>query len=292
MKNITIFLMTKKGYSVLKAIEPSFRNLISVVVIGRDAALDDDFSSRIVDLCIDLRLEYVFRESFIAVKTEFALAVSWRWLIKHPVNKLVVFHDSILPSYRGFAPLVNSLINGESSIGVTALLGALEYDRGDVICQSRIDVQYPMKIGDAIDLIVPCYIECVNYILRFLDLGEQLVATPQSDEEATYSLWRDELDYRIDWSCSAIEISRFVDAVGSPYKGASSLVGEKVVRITSVQVVRDVKIINRPVGKVIFVQDGFPVVVCGVGLLKVLECCCEASKESILPLSMFRVRFS
>lgn len=292
MKNITMFLMTKKGYSVLKAIEPKFRNLISVVVIGRDADLDDDFSMRIVDLCIDLQLEYVFRESFVAVQTEFALAISWRWLIKHPANNLIVFHDSVLPSYRGFAPLVNSLINGEPSIGVTALFGALEYDRGDIICQSRVDVQYPVKIGDAIDFIIPCYIECVNYILRFLYSGEQLVTTPQSDEEATYSLWRDELDYRIDWSCSAIEISRFVDAVGSPYKGASSLVDKKMVNITSVQVVPDVKIINRPVGKVIFVHDGFPVVVCGVGLLKVLECCYEGSKESILPLSKFRARFS
>ena len=101
MKNITMFLMTKKGYSVLKAIEPKFRNLISVVVIGRDAALDDDFSMRIVDLCIDLQLEYVFRESFAAVQTEFALAISWRWLIKHPANNQIVFHDSVLPSYRG-----------------------------------------------------------------------------------------------------------------------------------------------------------------------------------------------
>jgi methionyl-tRNA formyltransferase len=53
-------------------------------------------------------------------------------------------HDSLLPKYRGFAPLPNALINGEREVGVTALFASEEYDMGDIVCQRRLAVEYPM----------------------------------------------------------------------------------------------------------------------------------------------------
>ena len=49
-----------------------------------------------------------------------------------------------MPKYRGFAPLVNSLVNGEKIIGVTALFASEEYDNGDIIMQSSVDITYPI----------------------------------------------------------------------------------------------------------------------------------------------------
>ena len=69
------------------------------------------------------------------------------------------------------------------------------------------------------------------------------------------------------------------------------MMSEDVIRVFKALSVNDVKIENRTPGKVIFMEDGFPVVVCGFGLLKILE----AQKEnghSIFPLRSFRTRFS
>jgi methionyl-tRNA formyltransferase len=57
---------------------------------------------------------------------------------------LVVFHDSILPQYRGFNPLVSALINGDSRVGVTAM-GTDEFDKGDIIGQRTIAINIPSK---------------------------------------------------------------------------------------------------------------------------------------------------
>jgi len=128
-----------------------------------------------------------------------------------------------------------------------------------------------------------------------LDLTTQLKATgsvsatPQDHSRATYSLWRDEEDYDVDWSATAERLERFVNAVGFPYKGAATSVQGERFRIWDVETSRDVPIENRSPGKVLFVEDGCPVVVCGTGLLKIKRMTNEAG-DSALPLKAFRVR--
>jgi methionyl-tRNA formyltransferase len=113
----------------------------------------------------------------------------------------------------------------------------------------------------------------------------------QDESKATYSLWRDEADYRIDWTKQATMIRRFIDAVGFPFKGASCVVDGKVLRIAEAEEIADVIIENRDAGKVIFIQDGKPVVVCGQGLLKIHGLYDELG-NSMLPFARFRSRFT
>jgi methionyl-tRNA formyltransferase len=61
--------------------------------------------------------------------------------------------------------------------------------------------------------------------------------------------------------------------------------------LEAVQEVEDVVVENRTPGKVIFVQEGLPVVVCGQGLVKILAARWVGSGRSILPLAQFRSRF-
>ena len=149
---LVLHLMTEKGFEVLKTII-HFKNLIAFVIIGKDASVNDDYSEKITTLCIDNNIEFYFRENQPKIdKNIYVMAVSWRWMIKHPKNKLIIFHDSILPKYRGFAPLVNMLINGEKEIGVSAIFGADEYDRGEIISQKKTTIDYPIKVQEAIQI--------------------------------------------------------------------------------------------------------------------------------------------
>ena len=148
-----------------------------------------------------------------------------------------------------------------------------KYDRGDVIAQKSTDFTYPIKIEDAIRQIEPLYFELVDEIYTRVLAGEPLTGYKQDDNQATYSLWLDHEDYFIDWAWTSEKIKRFVDAVGYPYDGAKSRLNNEVVIFKEVDVQDDVVVEHRErhIGKVIFIEQGAPVVVCSQGLLVLKE---------------------
>ena len=206
-------------------------------------------------------------------------------------EKLVVFHDSLLPRYRGFAPLVNALLNKERTIGVTALFGSEEYDKGNIILQHGIDITYPTNIKDEIKRISQIYANiAIELVSTLRNDSVNFESFPQDESNASYSLWRDEQDYRINWSDTAENISHFISCVGSPYLGASTTLNDKVVRIHRASHLEEIKIENRTPGKVIFQERGLPIVVCGFGLL-LIEDIRGNENKTLLPLTNFRSRF-
>lgn len=285
-----LYLMTQKGLSVLEAlIDRGLHKFINQVIVGGDQHVEHDFSSEIIDLCKKNAIAQVLKKA--TVPAAYSFAVSWRWMIDCE-GELIVLHDSLLPKYRGFAPLVNQLIKGENEIGVSAIFAEEEYDKGKIIAQERLQITYPIKIGEAIEKISGLYAKLVLSLMERIFLqNENLEGEIQDETQSSYSLWRDEEDYQIDWNQSAGVIKRFIDAVGNPYKGAFCTMDGKRVRIYSTLEIEDVKIENRHPGKIIFMEDGFPVVVCRTGLLKITEACFEDSGESIFPIKKFRTRF-
>ena len=287
---ITLFLMTEKGYRVLKHIVARLDTSVVALVVGApDPSLAQDFFAEIRDLCTQVGIPFQRRDVLRAEPTAYALAVSWRWLIAG-ANTLIILHDSMLPRYRGFAPLVNCLINGESTIGVTALYATGDFDQGPILDQASRPVQYPLRIADAIELAVECYLELITRLWPGLQAGQLPSGTPQREADATYSLWRDERDYRIDWQGDSSNICRFVDALGWPYQGASTLLNGQLHRVLAAVPEPDVTIENRTPGKVLFVRAGQPVVVCGTGLLRLTALHTNDGGEA-LPLARFRARF-
>jgi methionyl-tRNA formyltransferase len=285
--------MTRKGYMSLQVFIEKFGiESIKFVVSARDINVEEDCYEDIKKLCDKYNVLFYDRgEQYIIDVKSICVAISWRWLINYLGSKLIVFHDSLLPKYRGFAPLVTSLINGEKEIGVTALLASDEYDKGPIIMQKSCSIVYPIKISNAVEVVANLYCELILELGDVFILNGDLSTTFQNEHLATYSLWLDEEDYAIKWNQHSSEIVRFIDAVGYPYKGASSLLDGKKVRIVSVREVPDVAIENRVPGKVIFIKNGYPSVVCGQGILEIIELIDETTKTSILPLKKFRSRF-
>lgn len=292
-REVTLFLMTEKGYEFLKIASKKYKLLIETVVVGSDDSLQEDFEGEIIQLCEAERINFIKRKDLSEIKSKYAMAVSWRWMIDHPADKLIIFHDSPLPKYRGFAPLVNALINGEDEIGVSVIFGASDYDVGDIIHQSTSKISYPVKISEAIRINNINYLICAEKIFNNLLSSEPLQALKQIESDATYSVWRDEEDYTIDWNKSSSEIRRFVDALGYPYKGALTSYQGKRLRILDAEEFEDVTVENRHCGKVLFLKNGKPVVICGKGMLKINQVILEEESElkSFLPLPKFRVKF-
>lgn len=295
MNKIVLYLMSKKGLEILKCAIRMHHQKIHYIVVARDASIKEDYFEEMVQLAGSNNITCYQRGDEPELETDvFALAISWRWMIRHDQKKLIVFHDSILPKFRGFAPLVNMLIKGEGEIGVSAICGASEYDRGDIIAQSSIKISYPIKISEAIDKNIENYEILFKRIVHKIQSSGQLSGTPQREIDATYSIWRDDFDYFVDWERPSDEIKRFIDAVGFPYLGARTRTtkGDQII-LADAEVIEDVVCELRHVGKVIFLDSGVPTVICGTGLLRITEAYRVISnhEEPFLPMKSMRVKF-
>ena len=285
---ITLFIMTYKGLKCLQRIVNVFgADIIDKVITSEDSNVQNDYFDEIVELCTANHIR-CFENRDEVIDTDYAIAVSWKWIIKTD-KTLIVLHDSLLPKYKGFAPLVTALINKEDEIGVTAIIANEDYDCGDIIDQTRVKVTYPVKIREAIDVVSIIYQNLIQNVISNI-LKNAIVRKPQT-EDGTYSIWLDDDDYIIDWSQSAEDICHFINCVGYPYRGASTTMNGKKVRILDSEISGDKRIENRQkhLGKVIFLKEGLPTVVCGLYLLKIKQLVNE-KEESIL-LKKLKVRF-
>lgn len=272
-EKVAFYIMGSKGLYVLRRFIETFgSSSIKFIVGAQDSAIKYDAFDDIKLLARNNGITFLDKKDADFLTTSdlsvTKFAIGWRWLIKDEIN-LLVLHDSLLPKYRGFAPLVNSLINKELEIGVTCLLASKEYDCGDIVFQKSIAINYPITISEAIEKIEPLYFELVELVYKVLSEKGVLPRVGQCSKDATYSLWLDSNDYFIDWSWSAEKIRRFVDAVSFPYGGARACLDDDIIIFMEVEEVDDVYVENRArhVGKVVFNKGAFPVVVCSEGLL-------------------------
>lgn len=270
--SITLYLLNKKGYEVLKALTTSAKYLknIHLVVGARDKGNDEDFHDEIRSLCENYNINHIDRNHKFDSKSKYSLAIGWRWLIKDDKN-LIVLHDSCLPKYRGFSPVVNMLINGENYLGATAIWATDKMDEGDILFQKKVNITYPLKIQKAIELIASLYVDIVLNIMNTILGKNVLPSLPQMKSDATYSIWRNEDDYYIDWAKEAAEIVRFVDAVGYPYGGAMSKTDEgEIIRIRECEVVHDIISEIPAPGKLLMFDEEYPIILCGKKAVKLL----------------------
>ena len=296
MNKIILLCMGKKGYQSIKEIIKTFSpNMIYFIVGARDLQIDHDYYDEILSLAKKHNITFYDKEHHWENKREeeYVFAISWRWLIKEKTGKrLIIAHDSLLPRYRGFAPLTNMLINKEQEVGVTFLFASEQYDAGDIILQKKLSITYPIKIVEAINLISYKYSEGLLEIIKRIQEGKAIESITQDHSKATFSLWRDEEDYLVDFHDSAENIKRFIDAVGFPYKGATAYIQDEKIRILDVEIYTDIVVESRNshIGKVVFIEKKLPVIICRQGLLKLKHVINDESGQSILPFKRFRIK--
>src|SRR5262245_15261635 len=223
------------------------------------------------------------------------VAIGWQYLIPPAVfdnlsHRLIVFHDSLLPKYRGFAPVATGMIIGETEFGISVLYATDNIDDGDVIHQACVHIASEVYLEEAIERIGQLYCEAAAKLCADMRAGT-IAVYPQDHSRATYSIWRNADDCAIDWSRPALEIYNLVRAVSHPYPGAFSTLGGKLARIWRCRTVEDdIQFEIRDPGKVWRVEGGKPVVVCGCGLLQITDMT-DDDGQSLLPLTRLRVRF-
>ena len=282
MKKYILYIASERGFIALShLIDIGCENIGCVVTFG-EVNVEYDWSLEIQNCCISAdipcylwkdvknNLIYIIKKHSITS----AVAISWRYLLPLELNDyleddLIVFHDSLLPKYRGFAPTPTAIICGEKVIGVTAIYATDKVDEGDIILQRSMDVCDDAYIQEIIKDQSIIYGEMLEKIIQMSIIGN-LNAVPQNHTDATYSVWRNVEDCHINWEQPHTYLYNFIRAVGSPYPGAYTYMDEKKIIIKRAHKMdHDYKFAIRDCGKIWSIQDGMPIVICGSGLLKI-----------------------
>ncbi|MET8556511.1 methionyl-tRNA formyltransferase [Streptomyces sp. NPDC004959] len=172
-------------------------------------------------------------------RPDIIVANNWRtWLPPElfdlPPHGTLNIHDSLLPAYAGFSPIIWALINGEERVGVTAHRMNAELDAGDVLVQRSVPVGPDDTATDlfhrTVDLIEPLVRESLDLIASGRDAGQWV---PQDRARASFFHKRADEDSRIDFQWPAERLERLVRAQSDPYPNAYAFHRGKRLRIVS-----------------------------------------------------------
>jgi methionyl-tRNA formyltransferase len=196
--------------------------------------------------------------------------VGWQFLLSSGNERCVVFHDSLLPKYRGFAPTVTALLCGDNHIGVTAFRPDAGTDTGALYGVRAVHPPAGATLQSVLDLQTNAMIALALDIADRMSRGA-LRAVPQEGESATYSLWRDTLDFFIDWRQDAPQVLRHIVVSGFPYEGAKAVLGDRILTILTAHLGPEIDFAVRDPGKLWQIENGRALVVCGKGTVWIDE---------------------
>ncbi|WP_329011366.1 methionyl-tRNA formyltransferase [Micromonospora rifamycinica] len=168
------------------------------------------------------------------------VATNWRTWIPPQIFELprrgtLNVHDSLLPAYAGFSPLIWALINGEKEVGVTAHMMDAELDAGNVVLQRSVPVGPRDTTTDlfhkTLELFGPITVDGLGLIA-----SGRTDWAPQDRSKASFFHKRSDEDNRIDWTWSAEELDRLIRAQSDPYPNAYTFHQGRRLRIIAASV--------------------------------------------------------
>ena len=192
-----------------------------------------------------------------------------------PKYGCVNLHGSLLPAYRGAAPIQWSVINGDKKTGVTTMLMDVGLDTGDILLVSETEIGEEETAGELFDRLAAL---CPDLLIKTLKALEEGSVTPvkQDEEKANYVSMLSKEMAVIDWSDTAENIHNKVRGM-SPWPVAKTTYNSKLLKIFASRV-SDKKYIGEH-GEVI-VKDDEIFVICGNNtLISITELQLEGSKR-------------
>lgn len=187
-------------------------------------------------------------------------------LLKVPRFGCLNVHASILPKYRGAAPINWAIINGERETGVSIMRTVPQLDAGDVYCVVKV----PIERQTAGELTTQLSIAGAEALLETLQQIETLVPVPQNDADATFAPMMTKDDGKLDWSRSATQLDCQVRGM-YPWPGAVVQWQGQNVKIHSAEVVSQASEPTVSPGTVLAQSAEGVDVASGSGVLRIVE---------------------
>ncbi len=174
-----------------------------------------------------------FEQELAAIDADIICVLAFRILPRqiYTKSKLGTFniHGSLLPRYRGAAPINHAIINGDKKSGVTSFLLQDVVDTGDILLKREIEIPDGSTAGELHDMLMP---ESAKLAIETIDLllEGNFQAKKQDDTEATPApkIFRD--DIKINWNTDALTLRNYIHGM-SPIPAAWTIWGDKNFKI-------------------------------------------------------------
>ena len=189
-----------------------------------------------------------------------------QWLLDTPRLGCINIHASLLPRWRGAAPIHRAIEAGDVQTGITIMQMNAGLDTGDMLALKALDIAPTDTTATLHDRLAPLGGSMVVDVLQRLKNGP-LPRSPQPTQGVTYAQKIAKSEGRIDWRESAKIIDRRVRAF-SPVPSATLLMGEEIVKVLSCEI--DSIIVNKGerYGHILVINSNGITVACGEGTLR------------------------
>jgi methionyl-tRNA formyltransferase len=162
-------------------------------------------------------------EAFRAHHAEAAVVVAYGMILPQAIldtPKLGCFnlHASLLPRWRGAAPINRAIMAGDTETGVMVMKMAAGLDTGDVAMAERMAITDAMTAADLHDALAPLGADLMVRAMGALERG-RLQLTRQSEDGVTYAAKIEKAEARVDWNKPARAVLRHIHGL-SPFPGA------------------------------------------------------------------------
>ena len=213
------------------------------------------------------------RADLAALQADVAVVVAYGLILPQavldaPKHGCLNIHASLLPRWRGAAPIHRAIMAGDAKTGICIMQMEAGLDTGPVLLRQTTPIEATETTGELHDRLSEMG---AALILKALDGIETLPRTPQPEEGVTYAHKIDKAEARIDWSRPALDLIHQINGL-SPFPGAwCEIAGERVKLLRAAPAEGEAE-----AGEVL---GGFTVA-CGTGALEILD----AQREGKRPM--------
>ena len=194
-------------------------------------------------------------------------------ILKMPKFGCVNIHGSLLPKYRGAAPIQWAVLDGEKETGITTILMDEGIDTGDILLKKTIKIDTDETSGSLFDKLMALGAETILETLDELEKGS-LTPTKQGESPTAYAKMLTKAMGLIDFTRSAKELDCFVRGM-DPWPSAYTLLAGKTLKLWKVRAVEG----GGKAGSVIDIDKESFTIACGEGAIEVLEVQLEGKKR-------------
>ena len=197
-------------------------------------------------------------------------------VLDYPKYGCINVHGSLLPEYRGAAPMQRAIIDGKQATGVTTMKMEAGLDTGEMYEIATLAIGEDDNFEVVHDALGALGADLLLSTLQKLEAGT-LVGRPQDDAKATYAKKIEKDDCRLDFSKSAIELHNLIRGLSPIPLAFTTLPDGKLLKVVSSRVSACEK--QGKIGEVLSLDGGKVTVSCGKGALDLLVLVPEGKKK-------------
>lgn len=203
-------------------------------------------------------------------------------ILEMPKYGCINVHASLLPKYRGAAPIHYAIMQGEKESGVTIMQMDIGMDTGDMIKKVAVSIDENMTMGELHDELKVKGAQLLLEVIEDIEAGKAMPEKQNADEATYASLLKRDME-RIDWSKAAADIHNLIRGF-NPAPGAfTKLPDGKNLKIWGSRLTD--KATTAEAGTIVEVTKHSFFVACGDGVLEIIEVQPESKKR--MPAQVF-----